>query len=357
MNSASTARVKEKIRYDINVHRQQNKQILLNSRRGVVPEEKDSVFTVEDMKNLAIEIKHGKQITAEQLNVLKNGFLNGVDFVLVFCHVHGAVDSLLHLASSKNEDVQLAAIECFCNMTTLGDKKTCLRLTKVIAPYLMMYINHLNFNISAMSIWTLGNLSDSSQGSCKVLQSQNFFTALVDCLQTSTCDEVIFNTFYALRLFLKNYMHHLETYDLNKLLLACFERLTTWKESFWIVYQISCCQDIGSHDSECMDRLLSALREDIIDTTCLVPILRTFSNIIAKDFTNSLANVFIYGLQHEEGFIIRNILINNRDLNLNDECAWLLGNVFKSLNITELNENGHSMNTETFNEICNYFLI
>lgn len=61
-----------------------------------------------------------------------------------------------------------------------------------------------------MCIWTLGNLSDSSLGSCKVLLSQNFFDALVDRLQNSTCDDVIFNTFYALRLFLKNYLVHLK---------------------------------------------------------------------------------------------------------------------------------------------------
>ncbi|CAI6368538.1 unnamed protein product [Macrosiphum euphorbiae] len=357
MNSASTARVKEKIRYDINVHRNQYKQILLNSRRGVVVEEEDNVFTVEDMHNLAQEIKHKKQITVEQLRLLKNGFLNGIDFVSEFYHVQGAAESLLHLATgNKNEEVQLAALECFCNMT-LGDRKTCLKLTKLIIPYLMMYINHLNFNISAMCIWTLGNLSDSSPGSCKVLQSQNFFDALVDRLQNSTCDEVIFNTFYALRLFLKNYLVHLKIDDLHKLLLACYERLNTWKESFWIVYQISCCQQIELHNSECMERLLNTLNEDIIDITCLVPILRTFSNIIAHDSTGHSAYKFLYALLREKGSIIRNILINNRNINLNDECAWLLGNAFNALNIRELNGNDHLTHTETFDEICDYLLV
>lgn len=61
-----------------------------------------------------------------------------------------------------------------------------------------------------MSIWTLGNLSDSSEDSCKLLQNQNFFGALIDCLQNSTCDEVISNTFYALKLFLKTYIYQLQ---------------------------------------------------------------------------------------------------------------------------------------------------
>lgn len=47
----------------------------------------------------------------------------------------------------KNEALQLAAIECFCNMA-LGDKKTCIKLTKLVTPYLMIYINNLNFNVS-----------------------------------------------------------------------------------------------------------------------------------------------------------------------------------------------------------------
>ncbi|XP_015373893.1 PREDICTED: uncharacterized protein LOC107168868 [Diuraphis noxia] len=357
MNSASTARVKQKIRYDINVHREQYKQVLLNSRRGViVEEEENNEFTIEVMTNLALEIKNKKQITVKQLRLLRNGFLCGTDFVSVFIRVQGAADSLLHLATSKNEEVQLAAIECFCNMS-LGDKRICLKLTKLITSYLMMYINHLNYNISAMCIWTLGNLSDSSPGSCKIIQSHKFFDALVDRLQNSFCDEVIFNTFYALRLFLKNYLPHLQIEDLNKLLLACYERLNTWKESFWIVYQISCYRGMILHHSECMEHLLNALNEDIIDITCLVPILRTFSNIIALDSTGHSALVLLYALLREKGFNIRNILINNRDINLNYECAWLLGNAFNALKITELNGYDHLTQTETFDEICSYLLV
>lgn len=61
-----------------------------------------------------------------------------------------------------------------------------------------------------MAIWTLGNLSDSNEDSCKLLQNQNFFGALIDCLKNSNCDEVISNAFYALKLFLKTYINHLE---------------------------------------------------------------------------------------------------------------------------------------------------
>lgn len=49
--------------------------------------------------------------------------------------------------SGKNEAIQYAAIECFCNMA-LGDKKTCIKLAKLVTPYLMVYINNLNFNLS-----------------------------------------------------------------------------------------------------------------------------------------------------------------------------------------------------------------
>jgi len=111
------------------------------------------------------------------------------------------------------------------------------------------------------------------------------------------------------------------------------------------------------HNTDCMGRLLKTLNEDIVDITCLVPILRTFGNIIAHDYTGHSAYVFLYALLREEGSIIRNILINNRDINLNYECAWLLGNAFKALNITELNGNDHLTQTETFDEICNYLLI
>lgn len=95
--------------------------------------------------------------------------------------------------------------------------------------------------------------------------------------------------------------------------------------------------------------------EVIIDIKCLVPILRTFSNIIAVDNKGNSAKEFIIGLQ-TEGSTIKNILVKNQHVNLNDECAWLLGNVFKVLKITDPNENG-SLSTENLNEICNYFFV
>lgn len=105
MTSASTVRVKEKIRYDVNVHRQLNKQILLNIRRGVkiIDEKEDllNVFSIDEMQNLALEIKYGKKITAKQLKVLRNAFLNGIEYILTFNNVQGAVNTLIHFASSK----------------------------------------------------------------------------------------------------------------------------------------------------------------------------------------------------------------------------------------------------------------
>lgn len=46
----------------------------------------------------------------------------------------------------------MGAIECFCNMT-LGDQKTCVKLAKLVTPYLMIYINNLNFNLSVSFIF------------------------------------------------------------------------------------------------------------------------------------------------------------------------------------------------------------
>lgn len=103
MSSTSTVRVKEKIRFDINFHREQNKRILLNSRRGVIDEEGDQndEFTVKDMQNVALEIKRKKSnITLDCFKLLKHGLLNGQEFIVTFCRTQGAVDSLLQCASS-----------------------------------------------------------------------------------------------------------------------------------------------------------------------------------------------------------------------------------------------------------------
>lgn len=101
--TTSKIRVKEKIRYDISVHREQNKQILLNLRRGVVVEEhdKNDAFSIEDMQSLALEIKRRKKITTKHLKVLKHALLNGQEFISTFYRVQGAVDSLLHYVTGK----------------------------------------------------------------------------------------------------------------------------------------------------------------------------------------------------------------------------------------------------------------
>lgn len=145
--------------------------------------------------------------------------------------------------------------------------------------------------------------------------------------------------------------------ELNKLMYVCFERLTSWKESFWIVYQISCRQDCALLDENLIKRLFFCIHsdEDILDVKYLVPILRTFGNIIAMDSSGYFANEFIIGLRNE-GSVIRNILIKHRWVNLNDECAWLLGNVFNVLKMTGLHENSNLVQ-ENFDEICDYLLI
>jgi len=100
---SSTIRVKEKIRYDVNAHRERNKQILLNLRRGVVIEkdDKNDAFSIEDMQNLAMKIKRRKKVTVKHLKILKHALLNGREFILEFYKVQGAIDSLVHYASSK----------------------------------------------------------------------------------------------------------------------------------------------------------------------------------------------------------------------------------------------------------------
>lgn len=148
----------------------------------------------------------------------------------------------------------------------------------------------------------------------------------------------------------------IRTEELQKLLHICFERLNSWKESFWIVYQISCREDCTLIDENVVKRLFSYIHTDEdVDIKCLVAILRTLSNIIALDNSGYSANEFIFGLRNE-GFIIRNILIRNRQVNLNDECAWLLGNVFNVLKITEFSDNCY-FTLENFVEICNYLIV
>lgn len=92
-----------------------------------------------------------------------------------------------------------------------------------------------------------------------------------------------------------------------------------------------------------------------MDIKCVVAILRTLSNIIAVDYSGYSANEFILWLINE-GYIIRNILMKNRKINLNDECAWLLGNVCNVLKITEFRDDC-CLTTENFEEIYNYLFV
>lgn len=132
--------------------------------------------------------------------------------------------------------------------------------------------------------------------------------------------------------------------------------MNSWKESYWVIYQISCRQDCALLDENLIKHLFDCIHtnEDIIDIKCLVSILRTFGNVIGMNKNDYSANEFIIGLQ-KEGSIIKNILINNRQINLNNECAWLLGNVFNVLKINNLKDS--CLVTENFDEICNYLFV
>ncbi|XP_050537144.1 uncharacterized protein LOC126903168 [Daktulosphaira vitifoliae] len=346
-------RVKEKIRYDINVHREQNKLILLNTRRGITVNEndEDDTFSLRDVRLIALKIKSRKCVTKNLLKLLKHALLNGQDYILEFFRCQGATDSLLHYTSSKDDDIKLAAIECFCNMA-LGDQKTCIKLAKLITPYLMIHINSLNFNVSSMSIWTLGNLSGSSEKVCEVLENQNVFIALVNCLRISTCDEVIKNTFYALKLMLKNFISHLKIEPLVELLHLCVKLSDTWKESFWIIYQISCLENSKLFYEDLMKHLFNLIHSDICtDIVCLVPILRTLGNIV-QALSSDLRKNFLVELK-SKGPSIQNILLKNKQIDLSKECAWLLGNVLNSLNVNSIN----NVIIFDFEEICSYLFV
>lgn len=109
-------------------------------------------------------------------------------------------------------------------------------------------------------------------------------------------------------------------------------------------------------DKNVIKRLFLCIQNDeyILDIKCIVSILRTFGNIIAMDTSGNSAEEFIIGLQ-DKGLVIRNILIQNRHVNLNNECAWLLGNVCNVLKFT-VNENS-SLVLNNFNDICNYLFV
>lgn len=110
-------------------------------------------------------------------------------------------------------------------------------------------------------------------------------------------------------------------------------------------------------DKNLIKRLFQCIHtdEDILDIKCIVSILRTFGNVIAMDTSGNSANEFIIRIQNERS-VIRNILIKNRQVNLNNECAWLLGNVYNVLKCTE-NENNSSSIINNYNEICNYLFV
>lgn len=133
--------------------------------------------------------------------------------------------------------------------------------------------------------------------------------------------------------------------------------MDSWKESFWIVYQISCRQDCAFLDERLIKHLFYCIHtdENSIGIKYLVPILRTLGNTIAMDSSGCLANEFIVGLRNE-GTVIRNILLQNRQINLNYECAWLLGNVLNVLKINDLNKND-CLTVQNFNEICDCLFV
>lgn len=132
----------------------------------------------------------------------------------------------------------------------------------------------------------------------------------------------------------------------------CVKLSDTWKESFWIIYQISCHENLNFFNEDLIKHLFDSIHsEENIDIVCLVPILRTLGNIV-QAVRSDLKKKILVELK-TKGPSIRNILLKNKQINLNKECAWLLGNVLNSLNISSLS----NVYILDFKEMCSYFFI
>lgn len=142
----SILQLREKMRTKMKISRQEHRHEGVDTIRIAIGDtytDNLRIYTQDDVLKLAKVIKHQKHAKPHQLNQLSHAFLQSAQNIQCFLNVTGALNVIVKELTGSNNDAQLLAAECVCNLS-LGTEISCEKLALHVATYLITFLKSSN---------------------------------------------------------------------------------------------------------------------------------------------------------------------------------------------------------------------
>lgn len=144
--SQSILQLREKLRTKMKLSRQEHRHEGVDTIRIAIGEnytENLRAYTEDDVVKLAKALKRQKHANPHQLNQLSHAFLQSAENIQCFLNITGALNVIVKEFTGSNNDAQLLAAECVCNLS-LGSEISCEKLAHHVATYLITFLKSSN---------------------------------------------------------------------------------------------------------------------------------------------------------------------------------------------------------------------
>ncbi|KAK6626307.1 hypothetical protein RUM43_006618 [Polyplax serrata] len=284
----------------------------------------------DELVKLAHKLKHKGQVNCGVLQAIMNSLLESKDNIKTLLDVDGALQGLLRALSGQNENFQLLAARCICNLA-LGNEKSSFQVLKASDSYLLAHLMGKNHYVMEACAIALGNFSCHGVKPIQRMLLQGFFQKIIHLVKTD--DELLEGPpIYALTQLVYHGFDVLSPEYMQEALKAVIA--TFQKKSFLVVFLVSilsanpsCHEIIYSHSlhKEALKHLLVALKDKDKEA---VYYLRIISNCMSTDMAGDLMNEGYEYILRES---VRICLHSERNY-LRKECMGLVGNIINHPN-------------------------
>lgn len=290
-------------------------------------------ITVDEFSGLVAELKSWRK-NHLLLRRLKVGLSLGDDYISAFYTNRNAMDVLMNVVLSNDACCQLEAIACVTNLSC-GNHKATFRAVRMVAPYLVTFLNGDNHILQDHSAWALGNMASDCDKCCTWLTSQGICHALVKALETLH-DQVLDSCLFALQTYTASPSADVECLVrlgvVYKLLDLLKKGISPWllSQLARVIFNVYSREDCSIVDHEETASLCGILAERLVtrarlgeqDVSTLTPLVRCLATFAACQDTLASIAAQSPGMAECLGG-----LLNSAYLHLRRECLWLVNNL------------------------------
>lgn len=333
MTEERTETLRKELRENTWAERKYHRSLALNKNRPVLGETMDNESYTEEFVRSKARVLKKKPLRIKEFQHLQNAFLQSKGNINAFLSVDSVLPALIRELSGNNPDLQLAAASCCCNLA-LGNSKACTALAKAAVPYLLATLDGLNYNLTDICIWTIGNLASGSERAYEILYAQGCLRLLISWMQNcdlSLLPSVAYATMHCIYVGYK----HIEDSEMIEVTKAVIQRQNHHRDvnMIWVLAILSSRNACAEHISVLLPQLVEYLHvaaesdfSDVIQATATVRIL---ANLVCEASGKAADNLFNNPKYTEADVqIFLDKLLRHEHVHLRKETLWFIGNLY-----------------------------